>query len=129
MEIAMTRTMLRDALSALAAITLISAASGATASAQGQSVRAYRAEVALDAVRGPKPKAAKRFGTRKEAAPLGVAQDVMSLAGPAPASTPNGQNWRWWQDYGPREALPSPRDGAPGRILDPPLNPAAARGV
>ncbi|HSD92302.1 MAG TPA: hypothetical protein VLB11_04680 [Methyloceanibacter sp.] len=96
----MTRTMLRDALSALAAVTLASAAPGAAASAQGQSVRAYRAEVAIDAVRGPKPKAAKRLGAQTQAAPLGVAQDVMSLTGPAPASTPNGQNWRWWQDYG-----------------------------
>jgi len=56
----MTRTMLRDALSALAAVTLVSAATGAPASAQGKSIRAYQAEVSIDAVRGLKPKAQKR---------------------------------------------------------------------
>jgi len=89
----MTRTMLRDALSALAAVTLVSAATGAPASAQGKSIRAYQAEVSIDAVRGLKPKAQKR-------APLGVGQDVMSLAGPASRQTANGQDWRWFQDYG-----------------------------
>jgi hypothetical protein len=96
----MTRTMLCDALSALAAVTLISGAANGPASAQAKSVKSYQAEVAIDAVRGPKPKGAKRLGAQNQAAPLGVAQDVMSLTRPTPASTPNGQNWRWWQDYG-----------------------------
>jgi hypothetical protein len=97
MEVAVTRTMLRDALSALAAVTL---ASAATASAEGQSQKTYRAEVAMDAVRGPRPKAAQTLGAQTEGAPSNVGRNVMSLTGSAPANTLNGQNWRWWQDYG-----------------------------
>ena len=76
----MTRSMLRDALSALAAVTLASAAAESPASAKGHALKAYQAEVALDAVRGATLKAAKELTT--------------------PARNPNGQNWRWFQDYG-----------------------------
>ena len=79
----MTRSMLRDALSALAAVTLASTAAGGPASAQGRSIKAYQAEVSIDAVRGLKPKSLK---AAKEPA--------------TPARNPNWQDWRWWQDYG-----------------------------
>lgn len=92
----MTRMMLRDALSALAVTTLASGAAGDPASAQGKSVKVFRAEIAMDAVRGAK---SSTLGAEKQAAPLG-AQDVMSLTGPAPRRTPTGEDWRWFQDYG-----------------------------
>ena len=79
----MTRTMLRDALSALAAVTLASAAAESPASAKGHALKAYQAEVALDAVRGAKPKSLK------------AAKELTT-----PARNPNGQDWRWFQDYG-----------------------------
>ena len=79
----MTRTMLRDALSALAAVTLVSAASNSPAAARARSIEAYQAEVALDAVRGLEPKSLK---AAKEQ--------------PPPSRNPNGQDWRWFQDYG-----------------------------
>ena len=79
----MTRSMLRDALSALAAVTLVSTSAGGPASAQGRSIKTHQAEVALDAVRGLNPKSLK---AAKEPAPR--------------ARNPNGQDWRWWQDYG-----------------------------
>ena len=78
----MTRSMLRDVLSALAAATLVSAAPGGPATAQGQSIKAYRAEVAMDAVRGAK------------------AQTTMTAKQPSTPSHANSQNWRWFQDYG-----------------------------
>ena len=74
----MTRSMLRDVLSALAAATLVSG----PATAQGQSIKAYRAEVAMDAVRGAK------------------AQTTMTAKQPSTPSNANSQNWRWFQDYG-----------------------------
>jgi hypothetical protein len=80
LEIAVTRTMLRDALSALAAVTLVTAGANSAASAQSKHIKAFQAEVAMDAVRGAKPKAPK-------------------LAAP-PRQTANGQDWRWFQDYG-----------------------------
>jgi DNA-binding FadR family transcriptional regulator len=43
----MTRSMLRDALSALAAVTLVSTAAGSPASAQAKSIKSYQAEVGL----------------------------------------------------------------------------------
>ena len=96
----MTRTMLHDALSALAAATLASAAPGFSASAQGKSIKVYHAVVAMDAVRGPKRNTPDSLDTEKQATPKGVAQDAMSLAGPVPRRTTTGQDWRWWQDYG-----------------------------
>jgi hypothetical protein len=65
--------MLRDALSALAAVTLVTAS--VSSAAQSKSIKAFQAEVA----RGAKLKAPK-------------------LA--APRQTANGQDWRWFQDYG-----------------------------
>jgi len=61
-------------------------------------VRAYRAVVAVGAVLGPLPKAAKELGTRPT--PLGMTQDVVPLAGSAPQRAPTGEDWRWFQDYG-----------------------------
>jgi hypothetical protein len=54
--------------------------------------RSYQAEIAVDAVRRQTPKALR-------AAP-GRAQEVTLEAAPSPRLTANGQNWRWWQDYG-----------------------------
>jgi hypothetical protein len=78
----MTRTMLRDVLSALAAATLVSAVPGGAALAQGKSLKTFHAEVAMDAVRGAKAKTA------------------MTAKQPSSPSNANSQNWRWFQDYG-----------------------------
>jgi hypothetical protein len=86
----MTRSMLRDALSALAAVTLVSATTGSAAAAQAKSIKVYQAAVALDAVQGLKPKALK-------------AAKALAM----PARNPNGQDWRWFQDYGSGKYQPS----------------------
>jgi hypothetical protein len=91
LEVAMTRTALRDALSALASVTHVSGAACGAAVAQSKAIKVHRAEVAVDAVRGPKPMTPMSRG---------VARDVMSLAGPATRRTATGHDWRWWQDYG-----------------------------
>jgi hypothetical protein len=68
--------------------------------------RAYRAELAMDALRVANPTAEKpcRLGPHAE-------RNVVSPAEWA-RQTANGQNWRWWQDYGAeRYAQPSLREG------------------
>jgi hypothetical protein len=46
-------------------------------------VKVHRAEIAMDAVLKPQ-----------------ASQAVMLEAVPSPQQAANGQNWRWWQDYG-----------------------------
>ena len=70
------------------------------ASARGRSIRSHHAKVAVDAVRGLKPKTPKDLGTQQWDPRLDAGQDVLSLAGRAPRRTATGQDWRWWQDYG-----------------------------
>jgi hypothetical protein len=104
MEVAMTRTMLRDALSALAEVTRVSAATCGQASAQSKFIMAYQAKVALDAVR-------RRTGP--------------ALRRPVP-----GENWRWWQDYGRGTISPAP--GPAGTVAvgrEQGVNLTRARGV
>ena len=91
----MTRPIVRDALSALAAATLAAAAPGGPALAHGKVIKVYHAAVALDAVRGFKDP-----GARKGVLPMDVAKNLMPLAGPAPLRTASGHDRRWWQDYG-----------------------------
>jgi hypothetical protein len=46
-------------------------------------IKVHRAEIAIDALLKPQ-----------------APRVVMLEAVPSPQQTANGQNWRWWQDYG-----------------------------
>jgi hypothetical protein len=48
-----------------------------------KAIKVHRAEIAMDAVLKPQ-----------------ALRVVMLEVAPSPQQTANGQNWRWWQDYG-----------------------------
>jgi hypothetical protein len=53
------------------------------AAVRRKAIKVHRAEVAMDAVLTPQ-----------------APRVVMVEAAPSPQQAANGQNWRWWQDYG-----------------------------
>jgi hypothetical protein len=59
----------------------------------------YRAVVAMNAVLRLESKTAHELGAKEHRDLLGKAQDVMPLLGEARGG-PNGEDFRWWQDYG-----------------------------
>jgi hypothetical protein len=48
-----------------------------------KAIKVHRAEIAMDAVLKPQ-----------------ALRVVTSEVAPSPQQAANGQNWRWWQDYG-----------------------------